>query len=320
MSRAPLLSVQRLVKHYPHQPGLLRRTEGWVRAVDDVSFDLLPSDTVGLVGESGCGKSTLAKLLVGLLAPTNGAILFNGHPLSSFSREHWQAFRRSVQVIFQSPMLSFNPRMTIGESLAEPLVVQRVATGAALRQRVSGLLSEVGLEPSLATRFPSELSGGQRQRAAIARALALKPALIICDEPVASLDLSVQRQVLELLDRLQRDHGITYLFISHHLGVVSTLAHRVLVMYLGRIVEQAENPAIFQNPRHPYTQALVASVSGWTLPLARPSILGEPASALAVPAGCRFHPRCPIAESRCRTDDPTLAPRAGGRVSACHLA
>ena len=328
----PLLAAQHLVKRYPHRTAITRQVRGWVQAVDDVSLELRPGEAVGLVGESGCGKSTLARLLVGLIPPTSGEVRFRNRPLAALTRTERREFHRAVQMIFQSSQASLNPRLRVWESIAEPLQVHRLVKTHELRGRVGDLLTEVGLDSSLAERFPHALSGGQRQRVAIARALATRPALIVCDEPVASLDLSIQQQILQLLIQLQARHGIAYLFISHHLGVVSAIAHRVLVMYLGRLVEVGENPALFRDPRHPYTQGLLASVSGNTLPLAsglvasvsggasHGLVLGEPGSSLHPPTGCRFHPRCPHAEPRCATDDPALAPRTGGRLVACHFA
>ncbi len=245
-SVAPLLAARGLVKTY-RTGGTWGRAPQVVRAVDGVTLEIAPGETVGLVGESGCGKSTLARLLAGLLTPTAGQVESRGRA-------------RDVQMIFQSPLLSLDPRWRVGDSVAEPLRIHRLATGRALAEQVAHWLTVVGLDPALASRTPRELSGGQRQRVAIARALVLRPAVIICDEPVASLDLSVQRQILELLLRLQAEYRIAYLFISHHLGVVSAVAHRVLVMYQGRLVEEGGNPALFQHPAHPYTRTLLASV------------------------------------------------------------
>lgn len=257
----PILAAHEVVKHYPRRKGWLRQVTGWIRAVDGVSLEIRPGESVGLVGESGCGKSTLARLLTGLVRPTSGEVRFRGIPLHRLSAEDRRQFRRSVQIIFQSPLLSLNPLMRVREIVAEPLRIHHLSRGRRLHHQVDELLHEVGLEPTLATRFPRHLSGGQRQRVALARALALRPELILCDEAVASLDLSVQRQMLELLLRLQATHHLAYLFISHHLGVVGAIAHRVLVMTMGRIVETGDNPAIFHAPQHPYTQTLLASVT-----------------------------------------------------------
>lgn len=240
-----LLTAEHLVKRYPHRTGSFKRVAGWLTAVDDVSLEIHPGETVGLVGESGSGKTTLARLLAGLIAPTAGEVRFHG---------------RSLSMIFQSPLLSLDPRMRVADLIAEPLVIRKVARGSALRTQVTELVEEVGLDAGLAARRPHELSGGQRQRVAIARALALRPELILCDEPVASLDVTIQRQILELLLRLQARHRMAYLFISHHLGVVGAVAHRILVMHQGRIVETGDNPALFHHPQHPYTQTLLASV------------------------------------------------------------
>ena len=232
------------------------------RAVDDVTLAIAPGETVGLVGESGCGKSTLARLLAGLVAPTAGDVRYRGRSLAALSAEETRRFRRDVQMIFQSPVLSLDPRWRVRDSVAEPLRIHGLSTGRALAEQVDHWLEVVGLDPALGARCPRELSGGQRQRVAIARALVLRPALIICDEPVASLDLSVQRQILELLLRLQADYQMAYLFISHHLGVVGAVAHRILVMYQGRLVEAGDNPTLFQHPIHPYTKTLLASSEG----------------------------------------------------------
>ncbi|MBI4313628.1 MAG: ABC transporter ATP-binding protein [Candidatus Omnitrophica bacterium] len=307
---APLLSASHLTKRYPYRPGLLRQTKGWIHAVDGVSLEIFPGETAGLVGESGCGKSTLAKLLAGLLAPTQGSVFYKGKPLNRLTRDEKREFQCSVQFVFQSSSASLNPRMRIGDSIAEPLRIQKRGTARTLRKTVSGLLEEVGLEAGWSNRLPGELSGGQRQRVAIARALALRPALILCDEPVASLDAVVQKQIIHLLEKLQAGRGMAYLIISHNLETVAAMADRVDVMYLGRIVETSSAQELFDKPMHPYTQALLA-VS---------PIQGEPCSALKIPSGCRYHPRCPKAEKVCSQDDPALLPRTDGRISACHFA
>jgi len=257
----PILVAEHLVKRYPHGTGPLKRVTGWTTTVDDVSLAIAPGEAVGLVGESGSGKTTLARLLAGLLTPTSGEVRFRGCPLSRLSQEGRRVFHRAVQMVFQSPLLSLDPRMRVRDLVAEPLLIHRLASGRTLQDRVAALLHEVGLDPTLEMRRPHELSGGQRQRVAIARALALRPDLILCDELVASLDVTVQRQIIELLIRLQARHQMAYLFISHHLGVVGAIAHRIHVMRQGQTVEVGDNPGLFQNPRHPYTQALLASVT-----------------------------------------------------------
>ena len=335
----PLLAADGVSKRYWHRAG-------WLTAVDQVSVALAPGQTIGLVGESGCGKSTLARLLVGLLPPTTGTIRFRGTPLTELTHGQRQEFHRAVQIIFQSPATSLNPRLRVRELVAEPLQIHQLArgpysrsaqrgvlargpysrsaqrgvlaAGPALHARVVQLLEEVGLTPSLQTRYPRELSGGQRQRVAIARALAVDPAVLICDEPVSSLDVTMQAQVLDLLARVQTTHRTALLFISHHLGVIRAVAHQTLVMYLGRVVEAAATDELLRHPQHPYTQALVASV---TRPVeASTAIHGEAPSPLQLPTGCHFHPRCPRAEARCRVEDPTFIPRTGGRLAACHFA
>ncbi len=307
----PLLAADGLSKRY-------RRRTGWLTAVDQVSLELSPGQTIGLVGESGCGKSTLARLLVGLLPPTAGTIRFRGTPLTNLIPAQRREFHRAVQIIFQSSATSLNPRLRVQELIAEPLRIHWPVDGPALRTRVARLLEEVGLETSLTQRFPRELSGGQRQRVAIARALAVEPALLICDEPVSSLDVTIQAKILDLLTRLQATHHTALLFISHHLGVIRAVAHQTLVMYLGRVVEAAPTAELLGHPQHPYTQALVASVTRPAEAVA--AIQGSPPSPLHLPTGCHFHPRCPRAEARCRIEDPLLIPRTGGRLAACHFA
>ena len=316
-----LLQVNCLTKHYPVRRGLLRaRTIGAVRAVDGISFTLARGETLALVGESGCGKSTTARLVMRLIDPTAGTIHFDGADITATTA--LRPLRRRMQLVFQDPHASLNSRQTIGETIAEPMIVHGIGTAATRRDRVQELLTLVGLRPFHAKRYPHEFSGGQRQRIGISRALAVRPDLLVCDEPVSALDVSVQAQVVNLLQDLQRQFGLSYLFIAHDLAVVKHVAHRIAVMYLGRIVEIAETAQLFANPRHPYTRALLAAIPrpdprlrGSVTPLG-----GELPSPLAPPSGCRFHPRCPHADSICRTDDPALLETAPAHAAACHFA
>jgi len=322
---AMLLEVADLACHYAVPGGLLRsRPGGVVRAVDGVSFSLARGETFGLVGESGCGKSTLARLVLRLIEPTGGVVRFEGRDITALDGEQLRRLRRHMQIIFQDPFASLNPRMTVGEIVEEPLLVHGIGDAAARRQRVEQLLGLVGLAPHHAARRPQAFSGGQRQRIGIARALAVEPALIVCDEPVSALDVSIQAQVLNLLKDLQARLGLAYLFIAHDLAVIRQVADRVAVMYLGRILEVAPVERLFADPRHPYTRMLLASVPdpdprSRARPVAPAHSLGELPSPLSLPTGCRFHPRCPAATDRCRREEPALLPRAGdsGHLSAC---
>jgi len=325
MTGTPLLEVAGLTRHYAVRGGLLRgRSAGVVRAVDGVSFSLARGETFGLVGESGCGKSTLARLVLRLIEPTGGTVRFDGQDITALDGERLRRLRRHMQIIFQDPFGSLNPRMTVGEIVEEPLLVHGIGDAAARRRRVEELLGLVGLAPHHAARRPQEFSGGQRQRIGIARALAVEPDLIVCDEPVSALDVSIQAQVLNLLKDLQARLGLAYLFIAHDLAVVRQVADRVAVMYLGRIMEVAPVERLFADPRHPYTRMLLAAVpepdpQSRARPAASAPSLGELPSPLSLPAGCRFHPRCPAATDRCRTEEPALLPRADhpGHLSAC---
>ena len=318
------MEVAGLVKHYPIRRGLvLSRTTGQVRAVDGVSFELFRGETLALVGESGCGKSTTARLVLRLIDPTAGTVRFEGADITGLRGGAMRKLRRRMQIVFQDPFASLNPRMTVAEILEEPLIVHGIGDGAARRARVAELLGLVGLAPYHAGRYPHEFSGGQRQRIGIARALAVEPALVVCDEPVSALDVSIQAQVVNLLKDLQVRLGLSYLFIAHDLAVVKHVADRVAVMYLGRIVEIGPKDAVFANPRHPYTRVLLSAIPRPDphRKLARLATQGgDMPSPANVPPGCRFHTRCPFAIDRCRTEDPALHDIEPGHLSACHLA
>jgi len=317
----PLLEVQGLVKHFDAGGAWLARRRRVIRAVDGVSFALAPGETLGLVGESGCGKSTTGRLILRLIEPSAGHIRFEGRDLVALSPHDLWAARQRMQIVFQDPYGSLNPRMRVGRIIAEPLAIYGQADAAGRRRRTAELLEVVGLDPAFAQRYPHELSGGQRQRIGIAAALALQPNFIVADEPVSALDVSIQAQVLNLLMDLRRRFGLTYLFISHDLHVVLHMSDRVAVMYLGEIVEIGSREAIHREPKHPYTQALLSAIPVADPTLRRERIVpkGEVASALEVPAGCRFHPRCPFAFDRCRVERPTPRAVGVGHQAACHL-
>jgi oligopeptide transport system ATP-binding protein len=316
-----LLEVSDLVKHYPVRAGVLRRKVGTVHAVDGVSFALGAGETLGLVGESGCGKSTVARSILRLVEPTSGAIRLDGRDITHLGKTELRPNRRSMQIIFQDPFASLNPRMTAGDIVGEPLIVHGLATGRQKQDRVAELFEQVGLRPDQMRNYPHQFSGGQRQRICIARALSLGPKLIVCDEPVSALDVSIQAQVINLLIDLQRKHGFSYLFIAHDLAVVAHISHRVAVMYLGRIVEIAEKHELFANPRHPYTQALLASVPVADPRAKRlaPMIDGDVPSPINPPPGCAFHTRCRYVMDRCRVERPTLAAAGTQHQVACFL-
>jgi oligopeptide transport system ATP-binding protein len=320
-----LLEVRDLVKHYPVSAGLFGRSLGVVRAVDGVSFTIRRGETLGLVGESGCGKTTTGRCILQLERATSGSVRFEGQELTTLGLQALRSVRRRMQVIFQDPYSSLNPRMTVSQIVGEPLGVHELIQGAAAREaRVRELLGQVGLLPQHGRRYPHELSGGQRQRVGIARALALEPSLIICDEPVSALDVSIQAQIINLLEDLRRELGLTYLFVAHDLSVVRHISDRVAVMYLGKIVELADREAIYEAPRHPYTKALLSAV-----PIPDPDVEarrehivlgGEVPSPLDPPTGCAFHPRCPIAVEECRRTRPELREVEPKHRAACHLA
>jgi oligopeptide/dipeptide ABC transporter ATP-binding protein len=318
-----LLEVQGLKVHFPVRPGMGGGTSAWAKAVDGVSLAVAAGETLGLVGESGCGKTTLGRAIVRLIEPTAGSIRFDGEELTRLQGTALRRCRRRFQMIFQDPYGSLDPLLTIGESLAEALEIHRlVAGGEARRQRIDELLAIVGLNSAHASRYPHEFSGGQRQRIGIARALAVEPQLIVCDEPVSALDVSVQAQIINLLQDLQRQQGMAYLFIAHDLAVVEHISQRMLVMYLGKIVEQAAASVLVRAPKHPYTQALISAVPVVDPDSNRPRIMlsGDMPSAIHPPAGCPFHPRCPLAEAQCRVKAPPLREVAPGHQVACHLA
>jgi len=319
-----LLEVQNLKVHFPVKAGLLHPARDFVKAVEDVSFSIAPGETLGLVGESGCGKTTLGRAIVRLVAPTAGRILFEGEDIAMMSAGELRARRRKFQMIFQDPYGSLNPRLTVEDIIGEALDLHGLTGSKSARaKRVAELLHAVGLDAAYAQRYPHEFSGGQRQRIGIARALAVEPKLIVCDEPVSALDVSVQAQIINLLQDLQQQHGIAYLFIAHDLAVVEHISRRVMVMYLGKIVELAEAKEIVRAPKHPYTQALISAVPEVDPETKRQRILlpGDVPSPIHPPRGCRFHPRCPIAEQpQCETASPELRELGAAHHAACHLA
>ncbi len=321
-----LIEAIGLTKHFPVRAGgFLHRHTIPLRAVDDVAFDIITGETLGLVGESGCGKSTLGRLLIRLIQPTAGAIRFEGTDITQLGSAALREKRRSMQIIFQDPYGALNPRMSVDDIIMEPLLIHGARVNADSRSKVAAMLDLVGLPPRVRDRFPHEFSGGQRQRIGIARALVLHPKFVVCDEPVSALDVSVQAQIVNLLQDLQGELGLTYLFIAHDLGVVKHISNRVAVMYLGKLVEVADKRTLYANPLHPYTQALIAAV-----PVAHPAqrrrgragrdrLTGDIPSALHPPAGCRFHTRCPHAMPVCREQEPRVRQPVPGHLVACHL-
>ncbi len=320
----PLMVVRDLVKHFPIRKGLMQRQIGAVRAVDGVSFDVLRGETLGIVGESGCGKSTTARLLLRLIDPTSGSVKLDGEEIADATGPRLKELRRGMQMIFQDPYSSLNPRKTVGTIIGEPFVIHKMNKGEGERKRtVQDLMDRVGLNPEHYNRYPHEFSGGQRQRIGVARALALKPKVIVADEPVSALDVSIQAQILNLLRELQREMGITLIFIAHDLSVVRHMCDRIAVMYLGRIVELATNEQLYRHPRMPYTGALMSAVPVPQPRLAaskkRQILAGDVPSPSNPPPACRFHTRCWKAQEICRQDDPPLEPKDGGNIVACHF-
>ena len=318
----PLLRVNNLVKHFPVRGGIFSRTVDWVHAVDGVSFEVEAGETLGLVGESGCGKSTTGRCILRLIEPTSGEVWFDGKNVTELDSGPLRAMCREMQIIFQDPYASLNPRMTVGAIIGEALVIHNLTkTRSEFEQRVAQLLETVGLHPQHLRRYPHEFSGGQRQRIGIARALAVSPRLIVCDEPVSALDVSIQAQVINLLEDLQDTFRLTYVFIAHDLSVVEHISTRIAVMYLGRIVEIAPARQLYTSPRHPYTEALLSAVPIPDPAVKRTRIVlqGDVPNPIRPPAGCHFHPRCPHVMERCRVETPLLREIEPGRKAACHL-
>jgi oligopeptide/dipeptide ABC transporter ATP-binding protein len=316
-----LLEVAHLTKHYPIRKGVFSRISGRVHAVDDVSFRIAEGETLGLVGESGCGKSTASKTILKLIDPTSGTISWRGRRIDQLSGSEMRPYRRELQAVFQDPYSSLNPRMRAGDIVAEPIRNFEAASAGEIHDRVASLFDKVGLRADQMVKYPYEFSGGQRQRLGIARALAPRPRLIVCDEPVSALDVSVQAQVINLLMDLQDELGLSYLFVAHDLAVVEHISHRVAVMYLGKIVELTDKHTLFSDPQHPYTEALLSAV-----PVPDPRVerkrvilLGDVPSPINPPPGCRFHTRCPYAEERCRMEEPAMKEVRPGHFVACHL-
>jgi peptide/nickel transport system ATP-binding protein len=321
MAETPLLEVKHLKKHFPIKGGVFSKTIGYVYAVDDINFTLEKGETLGLVGESGCGKSTTGRTILRLIEPTDGAIYFEGQDITNLDKSAMRALRREMQIIFQDPYASLNPRMTVGSIIGEPLEIHKIAKGAEKEERVASLLQKVGLRAEDMRKYPHEFSGGQRQRIGIARALALNPKLIVCDEPVSALDVSIQAQVINLLEDLQAEFGLSYLFIAHNLNVVEHISNRVAVMYLGQIVELASDEELYKNPQHPYTEALLSAVPipDPTVKKKRIILEGDVPSPINPPKGCHFHTRCMYKDKICEEVEPEFKDIGGGHWVACHF-
>ncbi|MBN2148799.1 MAG: ABC transporter ATP-binding protein [Anaerolineales bacterium] len=313
------IEVKDLVKYFPVRGGLMQRVVAWVQAVDKINFTICKGETVGLVGESGCGKTTVGRTMLRLIEPTSGSVLFDGVDVFSLQAKELKSMRRNMQIIFQDPYASLDPRMPIGESIAEGLKIHKIGTAKERFDLVIEMLRKVGMEDYHARRYPHEFSGGQRQRIGIARALALRPSFIIADEPVSALDVSIQSQVLNILKQLQREFGLTYLFIAHNLSVVEHISDRVAVMYLGKMVELSGRDDLFRNPLHPYTQALFSAIPIPDPSLKRERVIleGDVPSPLHPPTGCRFHPRCPVAMEHCRMEEPSFREVVPDHWAAC---
>jgi oligopeptide transport system ATP-binding protein len=316
------LSVRDLRVHFPVRRGVLRKSTQVVKAVDGVSFEIFHGETVGLVGESGCGKTTLGRAIVKLIEPTSGEIVFDGQNIVNIQGSELRSKRRKFQMIFQDPYNSLNPRMTVSEIIGEALDIHHLSKNRDRSSRIKELLEAVGLDPDYSERYPHEFSGGQRQRIGIARALAVEPELIVCDEPVSALDVSIQAQIINLLQDLQQQRGVAYLFVAHDLAIVEHISQRIMVMYLGKIVEHGPSKEVIRNPKHPYTQALISVVPVVDPDAKRSRIVlsGEIPSPINPPSGCPFHPRCPIAQSQCQTQAPELRQLSPGHRAACHFA
>jgi oligopeptide transport system ATP-binding protein len=321
MAETPLLAIKHLKKHFPIKGGVFSKTIGYVYAVDDITFTLEKGETLGLVGESGCGKSTTGRTILRLIEPTDGVIYFEGQNITNLDKGAMRALRREMQIIFQDPYASLNPRMTVGSIIGEPLEIHKIAKGSEKEERVASLLQKVGLRAEDMRKYPHEFSGGQRQRIGIARALALNPKLIVCDEPVSALDVSIQAQVINLLEDLQAEFGLSYLFIAHNLNVVEHISNRVAVMYLGQIVELASDQELYKNPQHPYTEALLSAVPipDPTLKKKRIILEGDVPSPITPPKGCHFHTRCMYKEKICEEVEPEFKDIGGGHWVACHF-